>query len=104
MIHHMRHGAPPRLMAPQPIDGRALRKSHPAPSAGNRITRPGVGPPLALKGQGVRGAAANRNHGLAQRLTLRHAATKSSTLSVARVPLDRSSNDTELCPTATTMT
>src|SRR3954453_18206528 len=38
MIHHMRHGSPPRLMAPQPIDDRALRKSHPAPSAGNRIT------------------------------------------------------------------
>src|SRR5689334_6248975 len=37
MIHHMRHGSPPRLLAPQPIDARALRKSHPAPSAGNRI-------------------------------------------------------------------
>src|SRR5215204_1036558 len=27
MIHHMRHGSPPCLMAPQPIDGRTLRKS-----------------------------------------------------------------------------
>ena len=30
-------------MAPQPIDGRALRKSHPAPSAGNRIIQPDQG-------------------------------------------------------------
>src|SRR4051812_8398215 len=39
MIHHMRHGSPPRLMAPQAIDGCTLRKSHPAPSAGNRMSR-----------------------------------------------------------------
>ena len=38
MICYMRHGSPPRLMAPQPIDGRALREPHPAPSAGDRIT------------------------------------------------------------------
>src|SRR5215218_10430499 len=34
----MRHGSPPRLMAHQPIDGRTLRESYPAPSAGYRMS------------------------------------------------------------------
>src|ERR687886_714820 len=38
MIRHMRHGSPPRLMAPQPIRVPERRESHPTPSAGNRIT------------------------------------------------------------------
>ena len=43
MIRHMRHGSPPRLMAHQPIDGRALRESHTTPSAGNRMRPMGTG-------------------------------------------------------------
>src|ERR671932_1212603 len=39
MIRHMRHGSPPRLMAPQPIRVPERRESHPTPSAGNRMTR-----------------------------------------------------------------
>jgi len=44
-------------MAPQPIDGRALRKSHPAPSAGNRITyleKSGYGDGAGLRIQAYR--------------------------------------------------
>src|SRR5215212_1886959 len=37
MIGYMRHGAPPRLMAPQFIRSADLRESHPTPSPGNRI-------------------------------------------------------------------
>jgi len=40
MIGHMRHGAPPRLMAPQSIGSTDLQESHPTPSPGNRITAP----------------------------------------------------------------
>src|SRR4051794_11605141 len=32
MIGHMRHGAPPRLMAPQSIGSTDLQESHPTPS------------------------------------------------------------------------
>jgi hypothetical protein len=39
MIHHMGHGAPPRLMAPRPIRGPDPRESYATPSAGNRIIR-----------------------------------------------------------------
>src|SRR4051812_44953132 len=45
MIRYMRHGSPPRLMAPQPIDDPDRRESHPAPSTGNRMT--GQGPRFA---------------------------------------------------------
>src|SRR3954466_12528407 len=38
MIGHMRHGAPPRLMAPQSIGSTDLQESHQTPSPGNRIT------------------------------------------------------------------
>jgi len=37
MIGHMRHGAPPRLMAPQSIGSTDLQESHPTPSPGNRM-------------------------------------------------------------------
>src|SRR5438128_633742 len=39
MIHHMSHGSPPRLMAPEPIWRLNVRESHATPSAGNRMTR-----------------------------------------------------------------
>ena len=38
MIGHMRHGSPPRLMAPQSIRSADLREANPTPSPGNRIT------------------------------------------------------------------
>jgi hypothetical protein len=38
MIGPMRHGSPPRLMAPQSIRSADLRESSPTPSPGNRIT------------------------------------------------------------------
>ena len=38
MIRHMRHGSPPRLMAPQLILSPNRRESLPAPSAGDRMT------------------------------------------------------------------
>src|SRR3954447_18619760 len=41
MIRHMRHGAPPRLMAPQSIGSTDLQESHPTPSAGNRLVSHG---------------------------------------------------------------
>jgi len=37
MVCHMRHGSPPRLMAPQSIRSADLRKSSPTPSPGNHI-------------------------------------------------------------------
>src|SRR3954451_662102 len=40
MIGHMRHGAPPRLMAPQSIGSTDLQEFHPTPSPGNRMTGP----------------------------------------------------------------
>ena len=37
MICPMRHGSPPRLMAPQSIRSADLRESNPTPSPGNHI-------------------------------------------------------------------
>src|SRR5215217_3077891 len=42
MIRHMRHGSPPRLMAPQPTLSPNRRESLATPSAGDRISRPGL--------------------------------------------------------------
>src|SRR4051794_19770084 len=38
MIGYMRHGAPPRLMAPQSVRSADLRESNPTPPPGNRMT------------------------------------------------------------------
>src|SRR4051812_34327950 len=55
MIHHMGHGAPPRVMAPQPIRGPDPRASYATPSAGNRtIRRYGLAEHLARADRALR--------------------------------------------------
>src|ERR687884_568511 len=53
MIRHMRHGSPPRLMAPQPICVPERRESHPTPSAGNRMIRCPVAVASVISGGAV---------------------------------------------------
>src|SRR5215217_5084083 len=55
MIRHMRHGSPPRLMAPKPIWQPNVLESYATPSAGDRIT-----PQIYRRGQ-------PRGSGLGQR-------------------------------------
>src|SRR5215216_14669 len=64
MTRHMRHGSPPRLMAHQPIDGRALRESHTTPSAGNRITLRGHARQVFKKADNI-GQSLGRNGSVA---------------------------------------
>ena len=40
MIGHMRHGSPPRLMAPQSVHSADLREPSPTPSLGDRLMPP----------------------------------------------------------------
>ena len=48
MICHMRHGSPPRLMAPEPIWRSNVRESHATPSHRNGMIGRIAGPTYAL--------------------------------------------------------